>query len=79
MFFKGVVVYFYFSGENLHSSVAGKRRIYSENLDGSEMLEYVHSRSHDYSPFITVTVIAVIACFAIAILFTLLFTVLQVR
>ncbi|XP_073971450.1 furin-like protease 2 isoform X2 [Rhodnius prolixus] len=67
----------------IHSFGAGKRRI-SEAVSWSgivdEPLQAFHrGKPPEYSPFVTVTVIAVIACLAIVVLFALLFATLQIR
>ncbi|XP_024081475.1 furin-like protease 2 [Cimex lectularius] len=71
-------------GEKLHSSPAGKRRIWEppsweESVEEEPMQAFHRGKPPEYSPFVTVTVIAVIACIAIVVLLALLFATLQVR
>nr|XP_024218301.1 furin-like protease 2 [Halyomorpha halys] len=63
--------------EMTHSAAAGKRRSYE--VFSAEEPQYRRTKPPEYSPFVTVTIIAVIACLAILILFALLFATLQVR
>jgi hypothetical protein len=77
--------YFLFSGECQNSSPAGKRRIAAGAEQGGESnMAAVHGgtasdfRLHQYTPFTTVTAMAVAGCIAVVLLFGIIFAVLQV-
>lgn len=71
------------AGECHNASPAGKRRITSEqearaNADELEAQGLVMNHRLPYSPFVTITALAIVACVAVVVLFTLVFVVLQV-
>lgn len=72
------------TGECHNASPAGKRRITSEqearaNADELEAQGLVMNHRLPYSPFVTITALAIVACVAVVVLFTLVFVVLQLR
>jgi hypothetical protein len=77
--------YFLISEECQNSSPAGKRRIAAGAEQGGEgNMAAIHGdtatddRLHQYTPFTTVTAMAVAGCVTVVVLFGIIFTVLQV-
>lgn len=79
------ISYFSISEECLNSSPAGKRRIAAGAEQGVEgNMAAIHGGTaadfhlHQYTPFTTVTAMAVAGCIAVVLLFGIIFAVLQV-